>query len=265
MVDHEVENALREIRERVRAESRALKTDEASERVQSADVENPGAHLARIEAQLAVTARSHQRLPPLMSNREGAVARIELWVKKLIKRAAHWFTWEQVNFNTAVHHALRDALEALTEQRRALAEQQRALVDLRAAYEREVAEMRGAQERSLAEVHLELGAARELFAQLRAAQERAHAQTLDELEAIRSSSRQQSSTFDAKLDEKERALRNEMTERIERILEEQRVCYRQLSLEASETAVMHDRARRELEARLSALENVQSDEARAPR
>lgn len=259
MVDHEVENALRELRERVRAEGRALQSNGASARNPVAEEEGrSSALLSRIEAQLAVTARAHQRFPPLVSNRAGAVARFELWVKRLIKRATHWFTWEQVNFNTAVHHALRDALESL-------AEQQRALAGLQTAHELYFTQMRRSQEQSLAEVRRELEAARELNAQLRAAQERAHAQTLNELDAVRSSFRQLSSTVDAKLDEKERALRNETIERIERALEEQRVCYRQLSLEASETVVMHDRARREIESRLSALENAQGDAARASR
>src|SRR5437764_641492 len=49
-------------------------------------------------------------------------------------------------------------------------------------------------------------------------------------------------------------LRNETRERIKHLLEEQRVCFKQLSLEAAEAAVMHDRARRQIEARIEALE-----------
>jgi predicted Zn-dependent protease len=49
-------------------------------------------------------------------------------------------------------------------------------------------------------------------------------------------------------------LRRELRERTEHLAEEQRVCFRQLSLEATETAVTHDRARRQIEARLEALE-----------
>lgn len=238
MVDHEVENALRELRERVRAEAGALSTATvASAPRMSGDEEQVfNATLARIEAQLAVIARAHQRLPPLMSNRRGLSARVELRVKKLIKRATHWFTWEQVNFNTAVHLALRDALAALAVQRR------------------ELSELRDAHEQSLAELKRELGDARESHSRLRESHERAHAETLGEIAAIRSASQQANLSFDSVLDETKSALRNEMSESIERLLEEQRVCYRQLSLEASETAVMHDRARRGIEARLATLE-----------
>jgi hypothetical protein len=56
-------------------------------------------------------------------------------------------------------------------------------------------------------------------------------------------------------------LRDEARERVEHLLEEQRVCYRQLSLEASESAVLFDRARRDMEARLARIEKaVTSDE-----
>jgi hypothetical protein len=46
----------------------------------------------------------------------------------------------------------------------------------------------------------------------------------------------------------------ELRERFDGLLEEQRVCFKQLSLEAGELAVTHDRARRQLEARLETLE-----------
>jgi hypothetical protein len=52
-----------------------------------------------------------------------------------------------------------------------------------------------------------------------------------------------------------------MRERADRLLEEQRVCFKQLSLEAGEAAVRADRARRQLETRLEAIEReVMSDE-----
>jgi hypothetical protein len=31
-----------------------------------------------------------------------------------LKRATRWYAWEQVNFNAAVHHALRDLLQLLS-------------------------------------------------------------------------------------------------------------------------------------------------------
>ena len=65
-------------------------------------------NLSLIESYLTTTARAWDRLPPLVSNRSGLIARVELWLKRQLKRATHWYTWEQVNFNAAVHHALRD-------------------------------------------------------------------------------------------------------------------------------------------------------------
>jgi hypothetical protein len=49
-------------------------------------------------------------------------------------------------------------------------------------------------------------------------------------------------------------LHAELRVRLDGMLEEQRVCFKQLSLEAGEAAVTHDRARRQLEARLEAIE-----------
>jgi chromosome segregation ATPase len=52
----------------------------------------------------------------------------------------------------------------------------------------------------------------------------------------------------------QRALSSEMRERIQHLLDEQRVCIRQLSLQASEEAVLADRARRATELKLEKLE-----------
>lgn len=49
-------------------------------------------------------------------------------------------------------------------------------------------------------------------------------------------------------------LADELQDRIQQVLDEQRVCIRQLSLKTSEDAVLADRARRALELRLDALE-----------
>lgn len=50
------------------------------------------------------------------------------------------------------------------------------------------------------------------------------------------------------------ALSDEFRERIQQLLDEQRVCIRQLSLQTSEDAVLADRARRALESRLEEIE-----------
>ncbi|MGH9959060.1 MAG: hypothetical protein ACREBC_18340, partial [Pyrinomonadaceae bacterium] len=126
MVDEEVENILREIRERVRSENQtpALSSPLGTEADRDARHSNgePGTSelLTRIDAHLTTTARAWDRLPPLVSNRTGGLARLELWVKRHLKRATRWYSWEQINFNAAVHHALCDTLAALSDYERRL-------------------------------------------------------------------------------------------------------------------------------------------------
>src|SRR5207248_5195617 len=152
MVDNEVENTLREIRERVLVESRSRAESQASPpagqsltpdgaSAEHAAHDGPAVEaLARLQANLSTTERAWSRLPPLGSYRRGLPARVELWLKRQIKRAAHWFTWEQVNFNSAAHNALDPAHCALSDARDALAAHERAL----AAHERVLSDVRDA-------------------------------------------------------------------------------------------------------------------------
>src|SRR5688572_15689790 len=118
MVDEEVESTLREIRERVRrtseleAEAARVAPGVANASLSSANQLSSTTREAmmRIDAYLTTTARAWDRLPPLVSNRSGGIARLELWLKRRFKQATRWYSWEQVNFNAAVHHALRDTL-----------------------------------------------------------------------------------------------------------------------------------------------------------
>src|SRR3954468_12542824 len=129
MADTEVEDTLREIRERVLASAPTRTHAPVSAAMQNGGGASEPSNLtgdisealARMDANLSTTARAWSRLPPLLSNRRGALARFELWLKRLIKRAAHWYTWEQVNFNSAAHNALNDARAALDAHERALA------------------------------------------------------------------------------------------------------------------------------------------------
>lgn len=117
MADIEVENILREIRERVYAEQEASSPAVTSENGSNTSRENGEMgpdELARLESYLTTTARAWDRLPPLVSNRSGTRARFELWLKRHFKRATRWYAWEQINFNAAVHHALRDMLQLLS-------------------------------------------------------------------------------------------------------------------------------------------------------
>ena len=135
MAETEVESILREIRERVLSQQRAGQGVVAAAAARSASAnaanESNGAgdsgiarmghietvaaeNLVLINSYLTTTGRAWNRLPPLVSNRSGLSARLELWLKRRLRAGTRWFTWEQVNFNAAVHHALRDMLQVLS-------------------------------------------------------------------------------------------------------------------------------------------------------
>ena len=214
MVDEEVESTLREIRERVRktaeleAEApRAVVSSAANGSItpRGKSATRTPETMARIDAYLTTTARAWDRLPPLVSNRSGGLARLELWVKRRFKQATRWYSWEQINFNAAVHHALRDTLDAL--------------LDL---------------EQQLGQLRADMSAEMETYRAQMEAEQRAR-----------------SLEVNAHLAD----LTRELRERDQQRLDEQRVCFKQLSLEMSETEVLLDRARRDFESRLDKLES----------
>ncbi len=253
MADIEVENTLREIRERVLASAPARATEQAPFRTATQDgggspsVQDGGAGdaLARMDANLSTTARAWSRVPPVLTYRRGALARFELWLKGLIKRAAHWFTWEQVNFNSAAHNALGDARAALDAHERARSSLREALAPLRSA----LAHLRA---------EVESGAARasELEARVSSAESRLDSRLAELQGALTSGLDNLRGEQRARTDGLRNELRNELRDRADGLLEEQRVCFRQLSLEASELAVTQDRTRRGIEARLEAIEKT---------
>jgi small-conductance mechanosensitive channel len=277
MADLEVENTLREIRERVLADAqrRAPATTNgvagapaahgAEAAVTNGHAAPSSEALARMEANLATTARAWSRLPPLLSYRRGAAARFELWLKRLVKRAAHWFTWEQVNFNSAVHHALGDARAALAAQEQALARaREEFLGELRAlraegeadrarAAELQARLARAEARAAEAQARFESGGAqlRQAFA---AGLERIAESQRASADALREELWARAGALHAETNARAAELHAELRERVDDLLEEQRVCFKQLSLEAGEAAVSHDRARRQIEARLEALE-----------
>jgi hypothetical protein len=230
MAETEVESILREIRERVLSQQRSspdVAAAAAPSAIRNAVNGGNGAddssiartgdsepvtaeQLALISSYLTTTARSWDRLPPLVSNRSGLAARLELWLKRRLRARTRWFTWEQVNFNAAVHHALRDMLQLLS------------------VYEQELARLRA-----------RINADAELLERHRAALTAQGAQIRAELEVYKMH-------MDARL----AALTRELRERDERLQEEQRVCFKQLALETSEAAVLEDRSRRKTEALL---------------
>lgn len=221
MAETEVENILREIRERVISQQRSGQDGAAtSARPVTTNGANGGndsgmagyehrqnsvsENLALIDSYLATTGRAWDRLPPVVSYRSGFVARIELWLKRHLKAGTRWFAWEQVNFNSAVHHALRDLLPVLS------------------AHEQELRQLQATIE----------------------AQFEQHAPRAE---------------MNARLAE----LVSELRDRDERLQDQQRVSFKQLSLEASEAAVLEDRARRKTETLLEELRRrVEQLEAR---
>lgn len=256
MADTEVEDTLREIRERVLASAPvrthapvvAAARNGGGEPSSNQDGD-AGEALARMDANLSTTARSWSRLPPLLSNRRGAFARFELWLKRLIKRAAHWFTWEQVNFNSATHNALNDARAALDAHERALA-----------SVRDEFNHVREELGRLRADVDAGAARAEEFEARISSAESRFDARLAELHGALASGLDNLRGEARARADGLREELRNELRDRAEGLLEEQRVTFRQLSLEASELSVTQDRARRAVESRLEALEKRQSND-----
>ncbi len=241
MPDAEVEIILREIREQVHAEEErnarhrenaatAINESHSSTASNGQGLLEDRQEAVRIDTQFSTIARAWDRLPPVVSDRRGWTARLELWIKGHAKNAMRWFTWEQVNFNAAVHHALKDTQEALT-----ILEQR--LESVRSDVRAESANLEAQQaeratlEQKSAELNQEVAALSDLVGKLNR-QQWEHRQ---ELEA-------QLAQFV-----------QEVRERNDRLFEEQRVCFKQLSLETSETVLMLDRTRRDLESRLDKL------------
>ncbi len=127
MSDVDVEKTLTEIRERVRAQIRQ-NAAMTQTRAEAPEISRPNeVALESLRANLSVIDRSWNKLPPLTSYRRGLIARVELWFKRLLKKATHWFTWEQVNFNSATAKSLKDVVTVLSEHERELMELRRQL------------------------------------------------------------------------------------------------------------------------------------------
>jgi hypothetical protein len=239
MAETEVEDILREIRERVVSQERAgrntaMRAEATNGAGEAAQLPRPKEtealaeqSLALIQSYLTTTARTWDRLPPLVSHRSGVMARLELWLKRRLKTATRWFTWEQVNFNAAVHHALRDLLQTLS------------------AHEQERGELRARIEVEAETRQIEFGQHQTELAARDAEIETLRITT----EALRRRMETQAIQFDSSL----AGLAVELRESVERLQEEQRVCFKQLALETSEGAVLEDRARRKAETLLQEL------------
>jgi len=299
---NEVESILNEIRERVRTEEKereaavAVATQNGNDSKPAISPTAPAIateSLARLEAHLTTTSRAWDRLPPLFSNRSGIAARFELWIKARMKSLSRWFTWEQINFNSAAHHGLSDALEALRVHEEHLIKMQEELNQTKEALRSESNQTREALSQTT----------EALRAESRQTTEALRAESRQTTEALRVESRQTTETLQTELAHTTESLREERNQTNEALAselrqtaaslrtdlaqttedlrasidargaetdariselgddlhEEQRVCFKQLSLEASEAAVREDRGRRALEARLEKLERLRSE------
>ena len=252
MPDAEVESILREIREQVHADEERNARHRANvvsaiNESHSSTASNGQGPLAdrqeavRIDTQLSTIARAWDRLPPVVSDRSGRAARLDRVNLQPSRLRGRWFTWEQVNFNAAVHHALKDTQEALT-----ILEQRLESVrsDVRVESEARLANLEARQAESAA---FEQKTA-ELNRQVAALSDLIGTQT-DLIGKLISEGKVHRQELDAQLAQ----FVQEVRERNDRLLEEQRVCFKQLSLETNETVLMLDRTRRDLESRLDKL------------
>lgn len=259
MVDEEVEIVLREIRERVvsqpPAETAAVRSAPAPGNgdgktpitLNDSFVTHNSESLARLNAHLTTTARAWDRLPPVFSNRSGFAARLELWIKARLKVFSRWFTWEQVNFNAAVHHALGETLQTLSNQEAAIAA-------LRAQAESERAEHRAEIDALRAQLQTETGAARIELQNQQRDTTALRGELRGEVEAWRIRSADQEAQLRAEIETQTAELANELRARADHLENEQRVCFKQLSLEASEATMSQDRAQRRTKTLLDELD-----------
>ncbi|HEY8225433.1 MAG TPA: hypothetical protein VIG25_09165 [Pyrinomonadaceae bacterium] len=247
MVD-EVEDILREIADRVRAEQNAslsqVSTETLAEERPITIASEPSAKtsLGRIESYLTTTGRAWDRLPPVFSNRSGAIARLELWIKRFFKRSTRWYAWEQVNFNAAVHHALSETLTVLSNLTLQLENvRQEMQAERETIARRTEAELQKSQaqidihrkETELRQKELQQQIEKQLESQ--AQQIIAQQERFESLTALLSD------------------LTKEVRERSDNLTQEQRVSFKQLALEISEIATLADRNRREIQTRLEQL------------
>jgi hypothetical protein len=280
---NEVENILNEIRERVRQdhqhdEAQAPQSMPANGDASHALSLSPNVHasggtervnsesLNRLSAHLTTTSRAWDRLPPLYSNRRGAPARLELWIKARLKAMSRWFTWEQVNFNSAVHHALTETLHALGESLHALSAYQQELAVLRIELAKLATESREGFERGNLElttlrdrIGAQMGELRKDHANVSARALAIEVRSAKVEEMVIELTAEVRRTIDearADLTPRLAQLAAEFRESDQQLRDEQRVCFKQLSLEAGETAVDEDRGRRLIEARLDKLEKA---------
>jgi hypothetical protein len=239
MVDQEVVDILAEIRQRVASAQANGPASEARPQVSPQSAPPDSVLAKRTFASLSVLDRAWDRLPPLVSKRTGTSARFELWVKSKLKLALRWLTWEQINFNAATRQTFIELIEALAAYEQQMELQHNELTTM-------LREMTGQRE-EIERQQSELNTQRSLL--------RSHQTDLNErFEILESTVKDFQSQTAREAQTRFDDLVKEFRERDERLLDEQRVCFTQLRLELSESQVLQDRARRELDVRLGKIE-----------
>lgn len=171
------------------------------------------------------------------------------WLQKTLSPAAP--SSHQNEFNAAVVEALNDFIKIVSALSETTASQERRLAQLAEGLQelRALSETLDALRAQADGVGSEL---RAVATNMRGLQERAAG-----LEAELAQGREEQSEKVRQLTDQlagqQGDLRREFQERIQHLLDEQRVCIRQLSLQASEEAVLADRARRATELKLEEL------------
>jgi hypothetical protein len=241
MVDREVVEILAEIKQRVSAAQAQPLAETPRVAENPAPGSSPVSPPSRLNgyAGLSVMNRAWDRLPPVVSNRTGTLARLELWIKENFRAAFRWFTWEQVNFNSATYQTLLEVVESLKAYEQLLAEMRNDLDEQREQFRQELNQLSSTLPSLTTQIDQADRKQLALIAQLNA-----------RLEGVSQLAKDQHAETQARLAE----LAAESRVRDEQLTDEQRVCYKQLSLELNESRVLEDRARRELEARLTKLE-----------
>jgi len=260
----DVEAILNQIRERVVSEQNGANETRISAARSSTNgsvsATNHDDALHRLRTYLSIAGRAADRLPPVISNREGAWARLELWIKKKSMPLTRWFTWEQVNFNRAVNDALCDVVEILKAEAQELAALRAQLTQqvsiLRAEANQQAGELQDFEARlnetraALARLANESGARYAELAERHSTLVTEHTKLAGEVIDL-APLREEDREIQAKQNEE---INQRLVELAADIRAEQRVCFRQLSLVTSESAVLEDRARRAVLARLEKLE-----------
>ncbi len=181
----------------------------------------------RMRRNAAIVQRAGNALPPVTTSRSGLIARLELWLKRQLKRATHWYTWEQVNFNRAACDLLQDVAHRLAAVEERLARQEAQLADA-------AREFRDALAATTAGLH------------------RAEMNRTPQIEEI----------VRPMLERDMEQLCAEHQAQLARLLDEQRVSFKQLQLQISETGTMADRAHRNAQLRFDEI-RAETGELRA--